>query len=172
MRYLMLLLPLLLTGCAGRYTYLNNPMTACGFRSVPYLQFADCMEQKITVTESEDPNDYYNKSALVIRGELDGLRAQVKHKDLTSENANDEFSDFVNGKIAEEKKSAQTVAMVGVVVLGGALIAECAHTNSCGGSQPNNHQGCCSWHHGIMPGACSAGHLVCNDGQISPSCPC
>lgn len=35
----------------------------------------------------------------------------------------------------------------------------------------NGWQGCCSWHGGIA-GYCRNGHMVCNDGTLSPSCLC
>ncbi len=184
---LFLVCALTLTACQGRYASLGKSMSDCGFWTKSYATFHDCMEPKVIASNTNNPNDYYNRSSTEIVTQLNYYGEKVSKKSFTDKQAFEGFRDFVNQKIVEEQESAQVAGTIVAISVLGVAAASCVNTG-CGGGYSNAYssqnvcgspvslQGCCSYHGGVQCGIggpmCVSGMVQCNDGAPSPSCAC
>ena len=170
---LLLLVSFLLTGCVSRYESVQAHMDSCGFPSEKYAVFHDCMKKHVKSGKGDDPNDYYSKSTKELFYEMQQYRELVSAKKTTDLKAMLGLRGWVDDQALKEKESSEKVAIAAGILLLGAGAAACANNGGCGGQSfaSSNNQGCCSWHNGVS-GMCRSGRVVCNDGQLSPSCRC
>lgn len=172
---IILIAPLLLSSCAGRYGHMHTTMAGCGWPSAAYSQFHDCMKETIKAPSTKQTQDYYARTTTEFLEVMETHRTKVKKNQLSSKKAMQAIGTFVDEQVAAEQKSNQQAAAIMGIMLVGAAAVSCANTNCYGGNQSyaNSYQGCCSWHGGVNYGVCAPnGNIMCNDGQPSPSCAC
>lgn len=163
---------LMLSACAANHQGVQTTLNKCGMGYEKFAKFQECSHKSLKVNSS-DPNDYYAKSRNEILGEIDALALSVKKKNITQKSAYANLNASLQEKIIEEQQQGQTAGAIAAAMLLGVAVVSCANSGTCGSGQgfSSDNRGCCSWHNG-MSGACYAGRVVCNDGQLSPSCTC
>jgi len=122
MRLLILISLIFLTACNGRYASLHNTMNACGYKTISYSEFHQCMKDKVAVSKDKD-DGYYYKTSQEITATLDNVGGRIESGELSEEEAFNKFNSFVSTKIIEDQQSANQVAAIGSAVLLGAAAA-------------------------------------------------
>lgn len=169
-----LFMMILVSGCNGRYSSLDTSMSGCGFWTSAYSSFHSCMEEKVTANNTDDRNDYYNKSSAEIVHQLDFFGIKVAEKAMTDKEGFAGFRDFVNRKVIEEKKSSQIVGAIIAVGAVGFVAASCANNGGCGNgfAGSNSYDGnCpCPYDLDVNGNQCGARSAYSRSGGASPIC--
>ena len=117
--------------------------------------------QRIEMAESYQDKKISKKVLLIQNEKL------AKELNKSFEAANQQELDNQREGYQSTQKIVEGIATVALI----ALVVVAASKGGNGGSG-TNHQGCCSYHQGISNFCSADGRIVCNDGQVSPSCPC
>jgi hypothetical protein len=178
---------LILVCCSHRFANLTTQEYGCGYRQVPFSEFASCIQAYVSSDQFKpsdnsrpgSPSGMTNDSmtedfttsvnSIITRRDAD----QISDKD-----AYIEYGALKQRILGREEAHNQSVKDVGAALAVGAAVGGAAYAISKGAgggggySTPNSDaRGCCSWHGGLN--YCAAdGRWVCMDGQYSPTCTC
>lgn len=132
-RLLAILLPLLLAGCTGQFSSIQNRVADCGYPTAAFTRFHECMKTKISVSTKVATNDAYNKSNAEFLQALNELQAKIDKKKISNRKAYAILQEYLNRKIVVEQQQAQQAAVVFAVLAGTAAIGICSQHHNCGG---------------------------------------
>lgn len=153
------ILIMLLAACGGRYASLGDTMSSCGFWNKSYAHFHECMDKKIP-EPSKGEDDYYNKTSLEIRSEIDKQADEIDAGNIDDKKGFENFRDFVNQKVIEEQKAGQTAVAILAVAAVGVAAASCANSGCGSGFAGNNY-----YQTPLMCSQCTNCTVECNTGK-------
>ena len=154
---------ILLTGCASKFSGMNNTSSECGYRDVHFDVFAECLKTKL-IAQSIDPAeakkaDEFNMRTFAPKdsspgvlqaqylSDLDNLLARYEDKTLAKKKkekktetldkiAYDQFDELTRAAASlEEAQNKKAQAMVAVMLVGAAAIGAASYCSRhhCGG---------------------------------------